>query len=70
MSNNPHVETDREIRRLSEQADHLDYLGKHVQAKELRQDAVALAAAETQRLTALADAHQQVTYIHDALQRV
>jgi len=45
--------TDREIQRLDQQADHLDYLGKHKQASELRQESVALAAAEAQRRIAL-----------------
>jgi len=69
MSNDRHVDTDYEVRRLEQQADHLDLLGKHEQAIELRKDAVALASAEAQRLSALADAHRQVTYIQDALQR-
>lgn len=62
-----HVEIDREIRQLNQRADHLDHLGNHEQAAELRQEASALAAAEAQRLIALSDAHTQAARFFERL---
>jgi hypothetical protein len=58
---------DREIRRLDQQADHLEYLGDYEGAAELRHDAVMLASAEAQRLHAISDARREVRLLRERL---
>ena len=60
---------DREIRRLDQQADHLEYLGDLEGAAELRRDAVMLASAEAQRLKAIGEARREIKLLHDRLHR-
>lgn len=64
MHNSP---AEREIQRLDQLADHLEQLGDHERAAELRVDAVMLSAAELQRMHALADAHRELHLLHDRM---
>ena len=63
----PQADTAREIRRLDQQADHLEFLGQYEESAILRRSASALAEAEGQRLAALIDARTRVSRLTQRL---
>ena len=64
----PRADTAREIRRLDQQADHLEFLGQHEESAKLRRSATALAEAEAQRLAAMSDAQMRVSHVTQRLE--
>lgn len=67
LDDQPRADTAREIRRIDQQADHLEFLGQHEESAILRRSASALAEAEAQRLAALADARTRVSHLTQRL---